>query len=64
MSELSLLLQHLKQPEYVHVVLNHWPVEGLAAGAFALAYADLAARDYQLFVGHRAEIEDTDSWGK
>ncbi len=32
--------------------------------AFSLAYADLAARDYQLFVGHRAEIEDTDGWGK
>jgi len=32
--------------------------------AFALAYADLAARDYQLFVGHRAQIEDTESWGK
>jgi uncharacterized protein (DUF2252 family) len=30
--------------------------------AFALAYADLAVRDYQQFVGHRAEIEDTASW--
>jgi uncharacterized protein (DUF2252 family) len=30
--------------------------------AFALAYADLAARDYQQFVGRRAEIEDTASW--
>jgi uncharacterized protein (DUF2252 family) len=30
--------------------------------AFALAYADLVARDYKVFVGHRAEIEDTASW--
>jgi hypothetical protein len=30
--------------------------------AFALSYADLAARDYQQFVGRRAEIEDTASW--
>ncbi|MBK8870370.1 MAG: hypothetical protein IPN19_04850 [Elusimicrobia bacterium] len=35
----SSFLSQLKQPEYVHVLLNHWPVEGLAAGAFALAYA-------------------------
>ena len=39
MGDLSLFLQHLKQPEYIHILLNHWPVEGLAAGAFALAYA-------------------------
>ncbi len=30
--------------------------------AFALAYADLAVRDYQQFVGHRAEIDDTAKW--
>jgi hypothetical protein len=30
--------------------------------AFALAYADLAVRDYQQFVGRRAEIEDTGRW--
>jgi len=30
--------------------------------AFALAYADLAVRDYHLFIGRRAEIEDTASW--
>lgn len=30
--------------------------------AFALAYADLAAHDYQLFVGRRADIEDTANW--
>jgi uncharacterized protein (DUF2252 family) len=32
--------------------------------AFALAYADLAARDYQVFVSRRAEIEDTANWAK
>jgi uncharacterized protein (DUF2252 family) len=30
--------------------------------AFALAYADLVVRDYKVFVGHRAEIEDTANW--
>jgi uncharacterized protein (DUF2252 family) len=30
--------------------------------AFALAYADRAAQDYKLFVGRRAEIEDTARW--
>jgi uncharacterized protein (DUF2252 family) len=30
--------------------------------AFALAYADLVVCDYQQFVGHRAEIEDTAKW--
>jgi uncharacterized protein (DUF2252 family) len=30
--------------------------------AFALAYADLATRDYQVFIGRRAEIEDTARW--
>ncbi len=30
--------------------------------SFALAYADLAARDYKVFVGRRAEIEDTAKW--
>jgi hypothetical protein len=30
--------------------------------AFALAYADLAVRDYHQFVGRRAEIEDTANW--
>lgn len=37
-----LLLEHLKQPEYLHVALNHWPLEGLGAGAFFLAYALMA----------------------
>ena len=30
--------------------------------AFALAYADLAVRDYHQFVGRRAEIDDTAKW--
>lgn len=36
MSELVLFLRHLKAPEYVHVLLNPWPVYGMAAGAFLL----------------------------
>jgi uncharacterized protein (DUF2252 family) len=30
--------------------------------AFALAYADLARRDWKLFVGRRAELEDCEKW--
>jgi hypothetical protein len=36
MSELHLFLQHLSQPEYVHVLLNPLPVYGMAAGSFVL----------------------------
>lgn len=36
MSQLQLFLEHLKQPEYVHVLLNTWPLCGMAAGAFFL----------------------------
>jgi len=36
MEELKLVLQHLKQPEYVHVLLNPVPVYGLAVGLVAL----------------------------
>jgi len=39
MSELELTLQHLKQPEYVHVLLNPLPLYGLAMGALALVVA-------------------------
>ncbi len=42
--------------------LENADVFGQRLLAFALAYADLAARDYQVFVGHRAEIEDTAKW--
>ncbi len=33
------MLDHLKQPEYVHVLLNPLPIYGIALGAFALAVA-------------------------
>lgn len=36
------LLQNLRQPEYVHVLLNPLPVYGLAAGLFSLAVALVA----------------------
>jgi hypothetical protein len=36
MSELHLFLQHLSQPEYVHVLLNPLPVYGMAARSFVL----------------------------
>ena len=39
MNEFQILLQHLKQPEYVHVLLNPWPVYGIASGFFVLAMA-------------------------
>lgn len=39
MSELQQVLQHLKQPEYVHVLLNPLPVYATAMGALALLIA-------------------------
>src|ERR1041384_1965676 len=39
MNELGQLLQHLKQPEYVHVLLNPLPVYALSMGVLALAVA-------------------------
>ncbi|MBI2840247.1 MAG: hypothetical protein HYX75_18170 [Acidobacteria bacterium] len=36
MSDLTLFLQHLKQPEYIHVLLNPLPVYGLAMGMLGL----------------------------
>jgi hypothetical protein len=39
MSELQQVLQHLKQPEYVHVLLNPLPVYATAMGVLALAVA-------------------------
>jgi hypothetical protein len=39
MSELQQILQHLRQPEYVHVLLNPLPVYMTAAGVLALALA-------------------------
>lgn len=42
MGDLSLLLQHLKQPEYVHVLLNPMPVYGLAVGILGVIAALVA----------------------
>jgi hypothetical protein len=42
MTELHLMLQHLKQPEYIHVLLNPLPVYGLALGMVALVVAWIA----------------------
>jgi hypothetical protein len=39
MNELELTLQHLKQPEYVHVLLNPLPLYGLGMGVLALIVA-------------------------
>ena len=39
MNDFQMLLQHLKQPEYVHVLLNPWPVYGIASGFFVLTMA-------------------------
>ena len=39
MNEFQLVLQHLKQPEYVHVLLNPLPVYATAMGVLALAIA-------------------------
>lgn len=36
MGDLQLLWEHLRQPEYLHVLLNPVPVYGMAAGAFVL----------------------------
>jgi len=35
-NEFWIFLQHLKRPEYVHVLLNPLPLYGMAAGAFML----------------------------
>lgn len=44
MSELQLLFQHLKQPEYLHVLLNPLPLYGTAAGVFVLAVSMFRSR--------------------
>lgn len=36
MNEFQTLLLHLKQPEYIHVLINPMPLYGMAAGAFFL----------------------------
>lgn len=42
MSELQMILDHLKQPEYIHVLINPLPLYGMAAGAFMLIVSWLA----------------------
>jgi len=39
MSGIQILLDHLKQPEYVHVLINHAPIFGLLMSAVALFIA-------------------------
>lgn len=39
MSELDLVLRHLKQPEYIHVLLNPLPVYATAMGVLSLILA-------------------------
>ena len=36
MSELSQILQHLKRPEYVHILINPLPLYGMMIGAALL----------------------------
>lgn len=42
MNELQMLFQHLRQPEYVHVLLNPLPVYGVATALFVLVAALVA----------------------
>ena len=46
MKELLTMMQHLRQPEYVHVLLNPMPLYGMAAGAFALAWSRLRKQEF------------------
>ena len=50
MSELEQALQTLKQPEYVHVLLNPMPVYGLACGVLGLIVALLLKSRQAQFV--------------
>lgn len=45
MSELRTIIEHLKQPEYVHVLLNPLPLYGMAIGAAILLGALLTKND-------------------
>ncbi len=44
MTELHLMLQQLRQPEYIHVLLNPLPVYGMAMGLVALVVAWIARK--------------------
>src|SRR5436305_12238135 len=46
---MNTFLQHLRDPEYMHVLLNPLPVYGLAFGTLALALA-LLLRNYRVTV--------------
>jgi hypothetical protein len=39
MKEIMMMMHHLSQPEYVHVLLNPMPLYGMAAGAFLLVWS-------------------------
>jgi hypothetical protein len=41
MKEILMMMHHMSQPEYVHVLLNPMPLYGMAAGAFLLAWSRL-----------------------
>ena len=41
MKEIMMMMHHMSQPEYVHVLLNPMPLYGMAAGAFLLAWSQL-----------------------
>jgi hypothetical protein len=41
MKELLMMMHHMSQPEYVHVLLNPMPLYGMAAGAFLLVWSRL-----------------------
>jgi len=39
MKEIMMMMHHMSQPEYVHVLLNPMPLYGMAAGAFLLVWS-------------------------
>ena len=41
MKEILMMMHHMSQPEYVHVLLNPMPLYGMAAGAFLLVWSRL-----------------------
>jgi hypothetical protein len=41
--EMLMMLHHMNQPEYLHVLLNPMPLYGMAAGAFLLVWSCLPA---------------------
>jgi hypothetical protein len=43
MKEMLMMMHHMSQPEYVHVLLNPMPLYGMAAGAFLLVWSRLPA---------------------